>query len=110
LALLKIIQRFQYQTQKRAPKRYTKRTSGRNEEYAKKLRDVRWQQMRLRVFERDEWQCKACFMKKDISLHAHHMYYRKGADPWDYPLEAFGLYVSHAMPRNQGNAGKKNKI
>ncbi len=66
------------------------KTNGASEEYRKKLKDLRWQQMRLKVFERDGWECRECFKGKDsgISLQAHHTYYRKGADPWDYPLES----------------------
>ena len=55
--------------------------------YSEKLKDPRWQRMRLEVMERDEFKCCSCFVE-DKTLHVHHSYYTKGADPWDYPLEA----------------------
>lgn len=52
--------------------------------YADKLKDPRWQQMRLRVFERDNWKCRWCG-KSEKTLHAHHAVYHPLADgPWDY--------------------------
>ena len=50
--------------------------------YGEKLKDPRWQQKRLRVFERDGWACTLCG-DKDTTLHVHHLYY-EGA-PWDVP-------------------------
>ena len=53
-------------------------------EYAKKLLDPRWQQLRLRVFERDGWKCRCC-NETSSTLHAHHVAYHPLADgPWDY--------------------------
>lgn len=52
--------------------------------YSEKLKDPRWQKLRLRVFERDKWTCRDCGAN-DRPLHAHHAYYEKGKDPWDYP-------------------------
>lgn len=51
--------------------------------YSEKLKDPRWQKLRLQVFERDKWTCRDCGAN-DKPLHAHHTYYDKGADPWDY--------------------------
>jgi len=52
--------------------------------YAEKLLDPRWQQLRLKVFERDNWQCRGC-ESNDKTLHAHHPVYRPYAEgPWDY--------------------------
>lgn len=55
--------------------------------YQKKLQDPRWQKMRLRILERDEWMCQKCYDSKN-TLHVHHRYYMQGCDPWDYPPEA----------------------
>lgn len=53
-------------------------------EYSKKLQDPRWQQLRLRVFERDGWKCRLC-EATNKPLHAHHsVYHPYIADPWDY--------------------------
>ena len=55
--------------------------------YFEKLKDPRWQQMRLKVLERDEWMCRLC-RDKDETLAVHHRYYERGKEPWDYPPEA----------------------
>jgi hypothetical protein len=51
--------------------------------YYEKLKDPRWQKLRLEVFERNKWTCFDCGAK-DRQLHAHHAYYEKGLEPWDY--------------------------
>ena len=58
--------------------------------YSEKLKDPRWQKKRLEVLERDGWQCqhRLCGDKKS-TLFVHHLYYEKGREPWEYPLEAF---------------------
>jgi len=57
-------------------------------EYAEKLKDPRWQKIRLQVFERDEWNCQCCHSEDD-TLVVHHQYYEYGKEPWDYPLDSF---------------------
>jgi hypothetical protein len=52
-------------------------------EYAKKLRDPRWQKMRLQILERDQWTCQGCF-DTETTLHVHHRWYERGKDPWEY--------------------------
>lgn len=54
------------------------------EEYAAKFRDPRWQQLRLRILERDGFACVYC-SDKSKTLHVHHKMYYYGRDPWDYP-------------------------
>ena len=55
--------------------------------YSEKLLDPRWQRMRLRVFERDNWTCRNCG-KKEKTLNAHHVHYHPLAEgPWDYESE-----------------------
>ena len=56
--------------------------------YSDKLKDPRWQKLRLKVFERDDWACQICF-DKESQLKVHHKYYLQGKEPWDYPLEVF---------------------
>lgn len=51
--------------------------------YRDQLRDPRWQQTRLRIFERDGFRCRCCG-RRDEELHAHHLFYRKGFAPWEY--------------------------
>lgn len=53
--------------------------------YYAKLKDPRWQQKRLRIFERDGWACQICG-GKDGTLHVHHIAYApNGSEPWDDP-------------------------
>ncbi len=66
----------------------------RREDYLKKLRDPRWQKMRLEVFQRDSFHCQRCppsetGEESTDTLHVHHNYYETGKEPWEYPVEAF---------------------
>lgn len=54
-------------------------------EYAQKLRDPRWQKMRLEVMQRDNFTCQMC-CDNTRPLNVHHNFYERGKDPWDYPL------------------------
>lgn len=56
--------------------------------YSDKLKDPRWQKVRLKVLERDGWTCQEC-AATDKMLSVHHLYYNPQTDPWDYPLKAF---------------------
>lgn len=49
--------------------------------YAEKLKDPRWQRMRLEILQRDQFMCRACGAS-DKTLHVHHCHYVRG-DPWD---------------------------
>ena len=51
--------------------------------YSEKLRDPRWQKKRLQILERDAWTCQECY-DTEATLHVHHRYYTKGAEPWEY--------------------------
>jgi hypothetical protein len=51
--------------------------------YAQKLRDPRWQKMRLRIMERDGFACRHCGDTR-TTLNVHHKYYCWGAAPWEY--------------------------
>ena len=55
--------------------------------YSEKLKDPRWQRMRLKILERDSWKCRWCD-EADNTLHVHHTYYERGKEPWDYPPES----------------------
>ena len=55
--------------------------------YMEKLKDPRWQKKRLKVMERDEWECRSC-ESTEKTLHVHHTYYEDGKDPWDYPASS----------------------
>lgn len=51
--------------------------------YSEKFKDPRWQKKRLTIFERDDFKCVSCNNTKN-TLHAHHLCYIQGYDPWDY--------------------------
>lgn len=51
--------------------------------YGARLRDPRWQKLRLEIMQRDEFKCRQCGAS-DKTLNAHHSYYDFGADPWEY--------------------------
>ncbi len=55
--------------------------------YAEQLRDPRWQKKRLELLEEAAWTCKECG-EETKELHVHHMYYKKGLAPWEYPIDA----------------------
>lgn len=46
----------------------------------------KWQELRLRVMERDGFACRKCG-SKDKQLHVHHLKYTVGAEVWESPLE-----------------------
>jgi glutaredoxin len=54
--------------------------------YIEKLKDPRWQKKRLKIFERDDWQCTHCH-STEKTLHVHHIDYEKGLEPWEYKDE-----------------------
>ena len=54
--------------------------------YAEKLRDGRWQQKRLEIFQRDNFKCCCCGSTNDLQVH--HLIYSK-RDPWDYPNDVY---------------------
>lgn len=55
--------------------------------YSDKLKDPRWQKMRLEVFSRAGFSCEHCFADSK-TLHAHHNYYVSGREPWEYPKDS----------------------
>ncbi len=56
--------------------------------YIKRLKSPHWQRKRLEVMNRDNWKCVRCG-NTEKELQVHHVYYERGKDPWDYPLEVF---------------------
>jgi len=56
-----------------------------NKNYWEKLKDPRWQKMRLSVMERDEFTCQHCESTTE-TLNVHHKYYVYGNEPWEYEL------------------------
>ena len=56
----------------------------RRAEYLTKLKDPRWQRLRLEVMQRDGWTCRSCG-DKTTTLNVHHLFYAKSGNPWDVP-------------------------
>lgn len=56
--------------------------------YQEKLLDPRWQKRRLEIFGAFNWKCGECSASTK-TLHAHHLYYERGLEPWEYPDDAF---------------------
>jgi len=54
--------------------------------YSEKFKDPRWQKIRLKILERDEWNYQKC-NDTETTLHIHHRYYKKNKEPWEYPLD-----------------------
>lgn len=52
-------------------------------EYAAKLRDPRWQKMRLEIMNRDQFMCQIC-LETTKTLNVHHTKYVSGKKPWEY--------------------------
>lgn len=48
--------------------------------YSEKLKDPRWQQRRLTIFQRDNWTCQLC-QDRQTTLNVHHLVYHE--EPWD---------------------------
>lgn len=56
--------------------------------YSEKLKDPRWQKMRLSVLNKAKFKCKWCGDEKEI-LHVHHIDYLPGRQPWEYEISNF---------------------
>jgi len=46
-----------------------------------------WQKKRLKIFNRDKWECVCCG-STNTQLHVHHLYYKKDLHIWEYDNEA----------------------
>jgi hypothetical protein len=60
--------------------------------YSEKLRDPRWQKLRLSVLERDSFKCTLCG-DKETELHVHHEEY--SGDPWEADFEKLKTLCKH---------------
>ncbi len=77
--------------------------------YQEKLKDPRWQEVRLRVFDRDKWTCQRCRCGKTAGrqFHCHHKRYRPLTEPWEYPLEDLETLCEDCHGAEHGLARKK---
>jgi hypothetical protein len=68
--------------------------------YLELLKDPRWQKLRLKVFERDGWQCVVCG-DKEKTLTVHHHYYIFGKKPWEYEEESLSTMCMECHEEEQ---------
>jgi len=68
-------------------KRRGKGPTKRQREYMEKLRDPRWQKLRLEVLDAAEWRCTWCG-REDKNIQIHHGFYGRDLEPWEYPPES----------------------
>ncbi len=54
--------------------------------YTDKLKDPRWQKLRLQVYDRDNFKCHCCRATRK-ELQIHHVEYIPGIEPWEYPID-----------------------
>lgn len=54
--------------------------------YSENLQNPKWQKMRLKILERDEFSCQKCGDDNE-TLHVHHKHYLADKKPWEYPQE-----------------------
>ena len=54
-----------------------------NKSYFEKLKDPRWQKLRLEVMQKADFSCEKCF-DSESTLNVHHKIYWHGREPWEY--------------------------
>lgn len=57
------------------------------ENFNEQYKDPRWEKKRLEIYRRDLWQCRKC-NATNIKLNAHHLYYERGLNIWEYDNDA----------------------
>ncbi len=72
--------------------------------YEEKLLHPNWQKKKAAILERDNYTCRSCG-SKDVTLHAHHIFYIPDTDPWDYKDDALITYceICHNTEHLIGN-------
>lgn len=58
--------------------------------YKDDLKTSLWQQMRLKVYQRDNFRCQAAHCTNTVSnqiLHVHHLDYIPDCKPWEYSMD-----------------------
>ncbi|HET8688992.1 MAG TPA: HNH endonuclease [Methanosarcina sp.] len=61
--------------------------------YWEKLKDPRWQKLRLEAMQEKDFCCEVCGDKKS-ELNVHHKEYFKGYEPWEYELNQLAVLCS----------------
>lgn len=68
--------------------------------YFELLKDPRWQKKRLKIMERDNFECVECG-DAESTLNVHHGAYLKGKKPWEYPDEMLRTLCESCHEANQ---------
>jgi hypothetical protein len=58
--------------------------------YWQKLKDPRWQKLRLEKLSSNDFCCEVCG-DDESTLHVHHKEYFKGLEPWEYQLRQLAV-------------------
>jgi hypothetical protein len=67
--------------------------------YFEKLRDPRWQKMRLEVMQTNEFCCEICG-DSTSTLNVHHKAYFKDRDPWEYLPQQLSCLCENCHEQN----------
>jgi len=59
-------------------------------EYWQKLKDPRWQKLRLEAMQKSDFCCDMCSDGKS-TLNVHHKEYFRGYEPWEYRIEQLAV-------------------
>ena len=71
--------------------------------YSEKLKDPRWQRLRLEILNRDKFTCQIC-SATDKTLHVHHPHYSpEYQNPWEYD-DYLLLTLCETCHSNEGDA------
>jgi hypothetical protein len=68
--------------------------------YSEKLKHPNWQRKRLQILQNHQFTCDSCESTTN-TLHVHHGYYKRGADPWDYPDDALHVLCEDCHAESQ---------
>lgn len=83
-------------------------------EYSDKLKDPRWQRLRLEALNASDWKCSRCGSTTRV-LDVHHLAYVDGREPWEYPLEELRVLckpchkLEHGLPPSPDQTVKERK-
>jgi len=69
-------------------------------DYIERLKNPKWQKLRLDVMQRDNFMCIACG-DRESTLNVHHKYYKKNFEPWDYPKESLVTLCQQCHEREE---------
>ena len=73
-------------------------------DYFIKLKDPRWQKLRLEVMQYNGFSCEIC-IDKESPLNVHHKEYFKDHEPWEYSIEQLSCLCEscHESQHNRFN-------